>query len=327
MAGLTDCAEPAAAGSPLADGGGKPLVATPGLHLSMDIADYPDGIVLVIDKPWRWTSADVIRKVKYAAIRHFGKKNLKVGHAGTLDPLADGVLLVCIGAATKKAEEYQRHDKEYLTDIVFGATTPSYDLEKEPDERFATDDITAESVADALEGFKGEQMQVAPLFSAKNIDGVRAYELARKALRKGEAVDDSLIRSSCIVISRLDLLDFGPYEPVTTGAPADAVPAPEAAKKNPLRDAFSRLHDASARIHVADTADLHGCPRATLRIRCSKGTYIRALARDLGEALGSGAFISHLRRTASGPFTQDAALTLDQALALFRDGSRQTDAD
>ena len=337
MAGLTDCAGPAAAGSPLADGGGKPLVATPGLHLSKDIADYPDGIVLVIDKPWRWTSADVIRKVKYAAIRHFGKKNLKVGHAGTLDPLADGVLLVCIGAATKKAEEYQRHDKEYLTDIVFGATTPSYDLEKEPDERFATDGITAKSVAAALEGFKGEQMQVAPLFSAKNIDGVRAYELARKALRKGEAVDDSLIRSSCIVISRLDLLDFGPYEPVTAGAPADAVPAPEAAasatpihasaatttpapeaaKKNPLRDASSRLHDASARIHVADTADLHGCPRATLRIRCSKGTYIRALARDLGETLGSGAFISRLRRTASGDFTLKAALTLDQALALF----------
>ncbi len=320
MAGLTDCAGPAAAGSPLPDGGGKPLVATPGKAFSKDIGDYPDGIVLVIDKPWRWTSADVIRKVKYAAIRHFGKKNLKVGHAGTLDPLADGVLLVCIGAATKKAEEYQRHDKEYLTDIVFGATTPSYDLEKEPDERFATDGITAESVAAALEGFKGEQMQVAPLFSAKNIDGVRAYELARKALRKGEAVDDSLIRSSCIVISRLDLLDFGPYEPVTAGAPADAVPAPEAAatatpipasaKKNPLRDA-------SSRIHVADTTDLHGCPRATLRIRCSKGTYIRALARDLGEALGSGAFISRLRRTASGDFTLKAALTLDQALALF----------
>lgn len=334
MAGLTDCAGPAAAGSPLPDGGGKPLVATPGKAFSKDIGDYPDGIVLVIDKPWRWTSADVIRKVKYAAIRHFGKKNLKVGHAGTLDPLADGVLLVCIGAATKKAEEYQRHDKEYVTDIVFGATTPSYDLEKEPDARFAADGITAESVAAALEGFKGEQMQVAPLFSAKNIDGVRAYELARKALRKGEAVDDSLIRSSCIVISRLDLLDFGPYEPVTAGAPADAVPAPEAAasatpasastKKNPPRDASSRIHDASARIHVAssrihvaDTTDLHGCPRATLRIRCSKGTYIRALARDLGEALGSGAFISRLRRTASGDFTLKAALTLDQALALF----------
>ena len=327
MEGLTDCAGPAAAGSPLPDGGGKPLVATPGKAFSKDIGDYPDGIVLVIDKPWRWTSADVIRKVKYAAIRHFGKKNLKVGHAGTLDPLADGVLLVCIGAATKKAEEYQRHDKEYLTDIVFGATTPSYDLEKEPDERFATDGITAESVAAALEGFKGEQMQVAPLFSAKNIDGVRAYELARKALWKGEAADDSLIRSSRIVISRLDLLDFGPYEPVTAGAPADAVPAPEAAatatpapasaKKNPPRDASSRLHDASSRIHVADTTDLHGCPRATLRIRCSKGTYIRALARDLGEALGSGAFISRLRRTASGDFTLKAALTLDQALALF----------
>ena len=107
------------------EGGGKPLVATPGRPLSKNIGDYPDGVVLVVDKPWQWTSADVIRKIKFAAIRHFGKKNLKVGHAGTLDPLADGVLLVCIGAATRRAEEYQRHDKEYLCELVFGATTPS----------------------------------------------------------------------------------------------------------------------------------------------------------------------------------------------------------
>ena len=110
--------------------------------LSHDIADYPDGIVLPIDKPYRWTSADVIRKVKFAAIKHFRKKNLKVGHAGTLDPLATGVLLVCIGPACKRAQEFQDHDKEYVAGISFGATTPSYDLEKEVDRTFPYDHVT-----------------------------------------------------------------------------------------------------------------------------------------------------------------------------------------
>ena len=277
--------------------GSGPFVAAPGRPLSKNISDYPDGLVLVVDKPWRWTSADVIRKIKYAAIRHFGKKNLKVGHAGTLDPLADGVLLVCIGAATKKAEEYQRHDKEYLCELVFGATTPSYDLEKEPDAFFPTDGVTAESVAAALEGFRGEQMQVAPLFSAKNIDGVRAYELARRAYKKGEKVDDNLVRASPVVISRLDLLDFGIFDGTLDGSVAGA----------------------SSRIHVADVQALAGHPAARLRIACSKGTYIRALARDIGETLGCGALISRLRRSASGDFTLRQALTLDQALELFRE--------
>ncbi len=277
--------------------GSGPFVAAPGRPLSKNISDYPDGLVLVVDKPWRWTSADVIRKIKYAAIRHFGKKNLKVGHAGTLDPLADGVLLVCIGAATKKAEEYQRHDKEYLCELVFGATTPSYDLEKEPDAFFPTDGVTAERVAAALEGFQGEQMQVAPLFSAKNIDGVRAYELARRAYKKREKVDDGLLRASPVVISRLDLLDFGIFDGTLDGSVAGA----------------------SSRIHVADVQALAGHPAARLRIACSKGTYIRALARDIGETLGCGALISRLRRSASGDFTLREALTLDQALDLFRE--------
>ena len=284
--------------------GSGPFVAAPGRPLSKNISDYPDGLVLVVDKPWRWTSADVIRKIKYAAIRHFGKKNLKVGHAGTLDPLADGVLLVCIGAATKKAEEYQRHDKEYLCELVFGATTPSYDLEKEPDAFFPTDGVTAESVAAALEGFRGEQMQVAPLFSAKNIDGVRAYELARRAYKKGEKVDDNLVRASPVVISRLDLLDFGIFDGTLDSSSSEPAGSPDASR-------------ASSRIHVADVQALAGHPAARLRIACSKGTYIRALARDIGETLGCGALISRLRRSASGDFTLREALTLDQALELF----------
>ena len=158
----------------------------PGSVLSHDIADYPDGIVLPIDKPYRWTSADVIRKVKFAAFRHFRKKNLKVGHAGTLDPLATGVLLVCIGPACKRAQEFQDHDKEYVADIRFGATTPSYDLEKEVDRTFPYDRVTEEAVRAVLPSFLGPQEQVAPLFSAKSVDGVRAYEMARKLYRNAQ---------------------------------------------------------------------------------------------------------------------------------------------
>ena len=156
------------------------------MSFSRDIADYPEGIVLAVDKPYRWTSADVIRKLKYAAIKHFGKKNLKVGHAGTLDPLATGVLLVCIGNACKRAQELQDHDKEYIARIRFGATTPSYDLEKEVDRQFPFSHITADAVRAALPAFLGEQEQVAPLFSAKSVDGIRAYELARKQYKAAQ---------------------------------------------------------------------------------------------------------------------------------------------
>ena len=146
-----------------------------GTVLSHDIADYPEGIVLPIDKPYRWTSADVIRKVKFAAFRHFRKKNLKVGHAGTLDPLATGVLLVCLGPACKRAQEFQDHDKEYVAGIRFGATTPSYDLEKEVDRTFPHDQVTEEAVRAVLPSFLGPQEQVEPLFSAKSVDGVRCF--------------------------------------------------------------------------------------------------------------------------------------------------------
>ena len=188
------------------------MILTPdSAPLSRDIADYPEGIIIPIDKPYRWTSADVIRKVKFAAIRHFCKKNLKVGHAGTLDPLATGVLLVCIGKATKLAEELQSHDKEYIAGITFGATTPSYDLEKEIDRFFPHEHITADSVREALPAFIGEQDQIAPLFSAKSVDGVRAYELARKLHKEGKTLDEAaeeLLRVNRINITELELLEF-----------------------------------------------------------------------------------------------------------------------
>ena len=142
--------------------------------------------MLPVDKPYRWTSADVIRKIKYAAIRHFGKKNLKVGHAGTLDPLATGILLVCIGAATRRAEELQRSPKEYIAGVSFGAMTPSYDLEKDIDRECPLDGVSEAALRAVLPEFTGEQEQVAPLFSAKSVDGVRAYETARRLLKEAQ---------------------------------------------------------------------------------------------------------------------------------------------
>ena len=275
--------------------------------LSRNIEDYPEGIIIPIDKPYRWTSADVIRKVKYTAIRHFGKKNLKVGHAGTLDPLATGVLLVCIGKATKLAEELQSHDKEYVAGITFGATTPSYDLEKEIDRFFPHEHITASSVAEALPAFIGEQDQIAPLFSAKSVDGVRAYELARKLHKEGTTLDEAaeeLIRVSRISITELELMT---YEHSA------------AAKDSALQNLESS--NASSRINVTDNSAL-GLPRAVVRMECSKGTYVRAFARDLGEALGSGAHLDSLQRSRSGIFRVENALTVDQAIALLTGGAQ-----
>ena len=276
--------------------------------LSRSIDDYPEGIIIPIDKPYRWTSADVIRKVKFAAIRHFGKKNLKVGHAGTLDPLATGVLLVCIGKATKLAEELQSHDKEYIAGITFGATTPSYDLEKEIDRFFPYEHLNAEAVAAALPSFVGELDQIAPLFSAKSVDGVRAYELARKLYRQGASFEmdeaaKELIRVARINISELELVGFD------EGRREGGVVFPTA---------FSSASNASARINVTDNSG-RGLPRAVVRMACSKGTYVRAFARDLGEALGSRAHLDSLQRSRSGDFRVEDALTVDQAIALLRD--------
>ena len=288
--------------------------------LSHDIADYPEGIVLPIDKPYRWTSADVIRKLKWKAIRHFGKKNLKVGHAGTLDPLATGILLVCIGDACKKAQMLQDHDKEYIAGIRFGATTPSYDLEKDVDRRFPCEHITADAVRAALPAFLGEQEQVAPLFSAKSVDGVRAYELARKLYRAGRTDEldatalDSLQRTK-INISELELLGFEEAEEALSPEPMAALGRVRGRGEAPDGSGES-ASSASSRINVTDTSGL-GLPEVSVRISCSKGTYIRAFARDLGEALGSGAHLSGLIRSRSGDFTIKDALRLEDALHLF----------
>ena len=304
------------------------LILTPDSQpLSKNIEDYPEGIIIPIDKPYRWTSADVIRKVKYAAIRHFGKKNLKVGHAGTLDPLATGVLLVCIGKATKLAETLQSHDKEYVAGVTFGATTPSYDLEKEIDRIFPHEHITAEAIAEVLPSFIGEQDQIAPLFSAKSVDGVRAYELARKLHSEGKTLDEAaqeLIRVARINISELELISVGGGRFQNNPSQARLGPSPcgqgdstvlEPTTCNTSQNS-SDMSNASSRINVTDNSAL-GLPRAEIRMACSKGTYVRAFARDLGERLGSGAHLDSLQRSRSGQFCVENALNIDQAMSYF----------
>ena len=223
--------------------------------LQGNIDDYPCGIVIPIDKPYRWTSADVVRKVKFIAQKHFRKKNLKVGHAGTLDPLATGILLVCIGKATKQAEALQAERKEYIAEIELGATTPCFDLEKEIDKRYPYENITREMVEQMIPRFIGEQDQVPPIFSAKLIDGTRAYEMAR-------AGEEVVMKPARITIYNLEILEFS-------------------------------------------------LPKLVLRVECSKGTYIRSLARDVGAALESGGHLTGLTRTLSGGFGIGKALKME----------------
>ncbi len=306
------------------------LTLRPGMELSHSIEDYPDGIVVVVDKPYRWTSADVIRKVKWMAIKHFRKKNLKVGHAGTLDPLATGVLLVCIGKATKLAESFQRERKQYIAGVTFGATTPSYDREKDVDAFYPLEGVSREKLEAALPSFIGEQDQVAPLFSAKSVDGVRVYEIARKRYKAGLPVEDlGVLQASRITIYDMQLLDYSftgkvvPPEGRNTrgsiaGGPSrrdgGVSPKGELPKGEHLSGDDSKS-TASSRINVAEVPE--GLPQAEILVDCSKGTYIRALARDLGEALGSGAFLHSLRRTKNGGFTVDEALTIDDISAVL----------
>ncbi len=219
--------------------------------------NFEEGYIAVLDKPLEWTSADVVRKIKYT-LRKLGYHRIKVGHAGTLDPLATGILLVCIGRATKMVDALQTEEKEYVADVLLGATTPSYDLEHPIDRTYPWEHITRQKVLDALQSLTGERMQTPPLFSAKKVEGTRAYELARA----GETVE---LRQAKITIYELELL----------------------------------------------ACEL---PRIRIRIRCSKGTYIRSLAREIGEALDSGAHLTALRRTRSGGFTLARSLPLDDFL-------------
>ena len=219
--------------------------------------NFEEGYIAVLDKPLRWTSTDVVRKIKFS-LRKLGYRRIKVGHAGTLDPLATGVLLVCIGRATKMVDALQAEEKEYIADVMLGATTPSFDLEHEIDRTYPWEHITREAVEKALRDLSGERLQTPPVYSAKKIEGTRAYELAR-------AGEEVAVRQALITIYEMELLECE-------------------------------------------------LPKIRIRVRCSKGTYIRSLANEIGLALHSGAHLTALCRTRSGGFTLENAWSLDEFL-------------
>ena len=221
----------------------------------MDAEDFKNGQVLLIDKPLNWTSFQVVNKLRWAIRKKFGLKKIKVGHAGTLDPLATGLLVICTGKKTKTIETYQAESKEYTGRLRLGETTPSYDLETEVDKNWPVDHITPELIEDASHHFTGKIEQLPPIFSAVKQDGVRLYEMARK----GEKVE---VKKRTVEIFEFEITQIA-------------------------------------------------LPEVDFRVRCSKGTYIRSLAHDFGQKLGSGAHLTQLRRTRSGKFDVNEAETIE----------------
>lgn len=217
--------------------------------------DFKEGEVLLFDKPYEWTSFDVVNKVRWLVRRALGVKKIKVGHAGTLDPLATGLLIICTGKATKTIDNYQAEEKEYVATLKLGATTPSFDLESEIDETFPTDHIDRKLIDETLKDFIGELEQIPPAFSAVWVDGKRAYELARQG-------KDPKLKAKKLVITEIEVIDFKNDELV-------------------------------------------------LRIVCSKGTYIRGLARDIGKALNSGAHLTALKRTRIGQYINENSMNIE----------------
>ena len=225
--------------------------------------DFKAGEIICINKPYTWSSFAVVNKVRYLLCRKMGVKKLKVGHTGTLDPLATGVMILCTGKATKRIEEFQYQTKEYVAHIRLGATTPSYDLEKPIDATYPTEHITRALIEEVIPTFTGEQWQVPPMFSAVKVDGKRAYKLARQ----GEEVE---LKAKLLVIDEIEILRFDEEK-----------------------------------------------MQLELRIVCSKGTYIRALARDIGQRLNSGAHLIALRRTRVGDICVEDCITFEQFTTLI----------
>jgi len=221
----------------------------------MTIEDYFAGQVLLIDKPLNWTSFQVVNKIRWEIRQAFNVKKIKVGHAGTLDPLATGLLIICTGKMTKQIATFQGQKKEYTGVITIGQTTPSYDLETEVNQTFPTDHVTQDLVEETARQFIGETNQFPPIFSAVKHHGKRLYEFARA----GEHIE---IKSRKVTIYDFEILEY--------------------VNKN-----------------------------IDFRVACSKGTYIRSLAHDLGKALNSGAYLSKLHRTKIGDYNVDTAMTVD----------------
>ncbi len=216
---------------------------------------FREGQVLFINKPLEWTSFDIVNKIRLSLKRYLGIKKIKVGHAGTLDPLATGLVIVCTGKATKQIDQFLGMDKQYIADVKLGATTPSFDLEMEPDKEYPFEHITPEMINDAIASFTGEIEQVPPMFSALKVNGQKAYDLARK----GKEVE---LKARKITISELKVLSWDK-------------------------------------------------PHLKLDVSCSKGTYIRSLARDLGYELNSGGHLTGLIRTRIGPYQLADSITIE----------------
>jgi len=217
---------------------------------------FEEGQVLLFNKPLYWTSFDLVSKVRNILRGSLGLHIIKVGHAGTLDPLACGLMIICTGKATKKIDQFRDLDKEYVATFHAGATTPSYDLETETDNKYTVDHITEGLVREKLAGFLGEQKQLPPMYSAKLISGKRAYEFARKGIHKE-------LEPVIVIFREIELISFK-------------------------------------------------MPEIRVRLVCSKGTYIRSFARDLGEALNSGCYLSALKRTSIGNFKLDNAYEIEK---------------
>ncbi|MCU4176861.1 tRNA pseudouridine(55) synthase TruB [Carboxylicivirga sp. N1Y90] len=224
------------------------------MELSVD--GFVAGQVLLVNKPLEWTSFDVVNKIRFSLKRYLGIKKIKVGHAGTLDPLATGLVIVCTGKATKQIDQFLGLDKQYIADIQLGSTTPSYDLETEPDEFFPWEHIDKEKVEECLQNFKGDIEQMPPIFSALKVKGQKAYDLARK----GQAVE---LKSRNVHISDINLLEMQGKD-------------------------------------------------FKIDVNCSKGTYIRSLAYDLGKALDSGAHLTGLVRTRIGTHLLKDAMSMEE---------------
>jgi tRNA pseudouridine55 synthase len=218
--------------------------------------DFKAGEIILIDKPLEWTSFDIVNKIRYTIKHAFDYKKIKVGHAGTLDPLATGLLIVCTGKLTKKIETYQAQHKEYITTLKLGATTPSFDREMEEDKQYEYKHITKELFEETILDFIGDIEQIPPMFSAKKVNGQKAYIAARKG-------DNINLKPNKITITNITIEDFN-------------------------------------------------LPYVKIKINCSKGTYIRALARDIGERLNSGAYLHDLRRTKIGDFNVTNAIDIKE---------------
>lgn len=243
------------------------------------------GEILIFNKPYRWTSFNVVAKVRGELSHRLGVKKLKVGHAGTLDPLATGVLIVCTGKETKNIDELQSHTKEYIASIKLGATTPSFDMETPEDATYPTEHITRELVDEKIKAFIGEIHQIPPTYSAVKVDGKRAFKYART----GAEVE---LKPKTLVIDELEVLGFGMVEE-------------EPAVDDTYIDEKERIQYQQANIKGEYLQLL-------LRVVCSKGTYIRALARDIGQSLGSGAYLTGLMRTRIGKYTLADCLDIEQ---------------